>query len=343
MHEADGAASAAEDPESHSVVPAAGGKYPWLGPAIKILRWSVILAVVAFATWYFVSIWDAVAPAIAAMDPLWLVLSFVVLLAGLTMNVVAWVTLLHGLGHRVPFVRSAQIMLVGQLGKYVPGSVWAYVLQMELGRQYGIARARVLVASLYAAGVGVVASLILAATVLPQISQSNPPLLWLLVLLPVGLVCLHPTVMTFLANLVLKIFRRPPLEQRVRFSTTLGALAWSIGSYLLYGVHLWLLAGAETPFWDIPLFAAAISIGFTASLLAFILPSGVGVREAVLITSMALVISAEQASAIALVSRAMFTAGDLLTAGVAALAALLLHRRLHRIDAATAEYSDIAD
>ena len=41
-----------------------------------------------------------------------------------------------------------EVFLVGQLGKYVPGSIWAYVLQMELGKRYGIARARVFAASL---------------------------------------------------------------------------------------------------------------------------------------------------------------------------------------------------
>ena len=84
-------------------------------------------------------------------------------------------------------------------------------------------------------------------------------------------------------------------------------------------------------------------MGFTASLFAFILPSGVGVREAVLIGLLGLVITGGQASAIALVSRGMFTAGDLLIAGLAAVAALAMRRRLRRADAATAEYSDVTD
>jgi uncharacterized membrane protein YbhN (UPF0104 family) len=337
----DGAAT--HEPDTRTVAAAVGTRRPWVGAAIKVVRWVLILAVIGFAAWYFIAMWDDVSPAIAEMNPLWLVLSFLVLVGGLVLNVIAWVTLLHGLGHRVPFVRSAQIMLVGQLGKYVPGSAWAYLLQMEIGRQYGVARARVLVASLYAAGIGVVASLVLGAVALPQLSQGYPELLWLFILLPIGLACLHPAVMTFLANLVLKVFRRPPLDQRVRLGTTLGALAWSIGSYLMYGLHLWLLTSGEAPFYDVLLFSAAIGVGFTASLFAFILPSGVGVREAVLIASMGLVVTVGEASAAALVSRAMFTAGDLLTAGLAAIAAFAMHRRLHEEDAASAEYSDVVD
>ncbi|WP_426324266.1 lysylphosphatidylglycerol synthase domain-containing protein [Microbacterium sp. E-13] len=332
-----------QPPPTRDGAPDEAPKRPRLARAIKVLRWVLILAVIGFATWYFITIWGDVAPVIAEMNPWAIAGSFGVLLVGMVLNVIAWVTLLHGLGHQVPFIRSAQIMLVGQLGKYVPGSAWAYVLQMEIGRQYGVARARVLVASLYAAGVGVVASLILGAVALPQLSEGYPQLLWLFLLLPVGLACLHPAVMTFLANLVLKLFRRPPLEKKVRLGTTMGALAWSLGSYLLYGLHLWLLTSGKAPFTEVLLFAAALGLGFTASLFAFILPSGVGVREAVLIAMTGMVLTVAEASAIALVSRAMFTAGDLLTAGAAALAAFLMHRKLHAADAASAEYSDIVD
>jgi MFS family permease len=215
-------------------------------------------------------------------------------------------------------------------------------MQMELGRQYGIARARVLVTSLYAAGIGVVASLLFGALALPSLAQSHPELLWLFVLLPIGLVCLHPRIMTWLADLALKIFRRPPLEHEVRFATILKAVGWALLSYGLYGVHLWLLSTGDLTAWDLVMLSAALSLGFTLGLFAFILPSGVGVREAVMIGMLSLVMPVGEASAISLVSRGMFTAGDLLTAGAAALVAFLMRRSLHRDDVRSAEYVDVA-
>ncbi|MDF2506649.1 MAG: hypothetical protein K0Q52_508 [Microbacterium sp.] len=307
------------------------------------IRWLLIIAVVAFAVWYFVRMWDDVQTALLEMEPWRVSLSFAALLVGLALNVLSWTTILRGLGHPVPIVRGAQIMLVGQLGKYIPGSVWAYLAQMELGRQYGVARARVLVTSLYAAGIGVVCSLILGALALPQISMGHPELLWLFALLPVGLVCLHPAVMTWMANLALRVFRRPPLDHRVQLRTIAVAVLWCLASYATYGVHLWLLSGPEVPLTSVLLMAAAIGLGFTAGLLAFVLPSGVGVREAVLIGLFGTVMSVAEASAISLVSRGMFTAGDLLMAGAAALAATVMHRRLHAQDVRTTEYSDLTD
>ncbi|MFK4836155.1 YbhN family protein [Microbacterium sp. ZW T2_14] len=313
-----------------------------LSIALVAVRWLLITAVVASAIWYFVRMWDDVQQALLQMQPWRVIASFAVLLVGLALNVLSWTTILRGLGHPVPVVRGAQIMLVGQLGKYIPGSVWAYLAQMELGRQYGVARARVLVTSLYAAGIGVVCSLILGALALPQISVEHPQLLWLFVLLPIGLVCLHPAVMTWMANLALRVFRRPPLDHRVELRTIARAVLLCLASYATYGVHLWLLSDAGVPFTTVLLMAAAIGVGFTAGLLAFVLPSGVGVREAVLIGLLGTVMPVAEASAVSLVSRGMFTAGDLLMAGAAALAAAVMHRRLHAQDVRTTEYSDVA-
>lgn len=308
------------------------------------LRYALLVLVVAFAVLFFARQWGAIQAEIASISVGAVVASATIMLVGMVANVLSWVTLLNGLGHVVPLPRGAQIMLVGQLGKYVPGSVWAYVMQMELGRQYGIARARVLVTALYAAGVGVVASLILGVTVVPSIASVHPQLAWLYVLLPLGLVCLHPRVMTWLSNLALKLFRRPPLEHRVRLRTILIAVGWQLLSYVLYGLHLQLLVGDAVPAsaLSVVILGAALSLGFTASLIAFVLPSGAGVREAVVIAVLLTVsVPLAEASAAALVSRAMFTAGDLLLAGVAVIVVLVMRRSLRASDTATSEYGQL--
>ena len=37
---------------------------------------------------------------------------------------------------------AGKVLFVGQLGKYLPGSIWPMVAQMELGRDYGVPRRR---------------------------------------------------------------------------------------------------------------------------------------------------------------------------------------------------------
>lgn len=295
---------------------------------LLILRYALLVAVIGFAVYYLVNQWSGVSRAIESISLLSLLVSFGLLLLGLAAGTMSWVTVLNGLGDKVTVPRAAQVMLVGQLGKYVPGSVWSYVMQMELGRQYGIARPRVFITGLYAAGIGVVSSLLLGALALPVVIQGHDELMWLFLLLPIGLVCLHPTIMTWLASFVLKVFRRAPLDHKVRFSTVGLAVLWSLVSYLLYGLHLWILVNSlvDPDFGTLVLMTGAVSLGFTVGLFAFVFPSGVGVREAILIGAMTLLLTVSQATAISLVSRLLFTVGDLLAAGIAVLLAVALRR-----------------
>ncbi|KRA22237.1 hypothetical protein ASD65_17190 [Microbacterium sp. Root61] len=286
--------------------------------------------IIGFAVYYLISQWDEVSQAVKLIAPASLVASFALVVAGLIFGTFSWLAILNGLGPRVPILRGAQILLVGQLGKYVPGSVWSYVMQMELGRQYGVARPRVLITALYAAGVGVVASLILGSFALPLMIQDHSQLLWLYVLLPIGLVCLHPKVMTWLASLALRLFRRPPLDHEVSLMVVVRSLSAALAAYICYGLHLFLLVNSlvDPDFGTLVLLTGAMSIGFTVGLVAFLLPSGIGAREAVLVGAMLLLLTLPEAVAMTVVSRMMFTLADLAGAGVAALAVLVMRRRL---------------
>lgn len=297
------------------------------------LRYVLLLAIIGYAVYFLSRQWVGIRATLATIAPLSLVLSTVSVAIGLACGTMSWVAVLNGLGdEQVPAARGAQIMLVGSLGKYVPGSLWAYVMQMELGKQYGVLRARVLLSSLYSAGIGVVASLILGSLALPTVFSGHRELLWLFLLLPIGLACLHPRVMTFLAHIVFRVARKTPLTHRVSGKAVLKALAWVLASYLFYGLHLWLLANSlvDPSLYLFILLTGAISLGFTIGLFAFVLPSGVGAREAVLIGALSIVLTQAQGAGISLVSRATFTLVDLVGAGVAALAALALRRRLAR-------------
>ncbi len=152
----------------------------------------------------------------------------------------------------------------------------------------------------------------------------------LFALLPVGPVCLHPRVMTWLASLVLRVFRRAPLDHEVSFSVVLRSLGAALVSYVCYGVHLFLLVNSlvDPDLGTLILLTGAVSIGFTVGLVAFLLPSGLGAREAVLIGAMSLLLTLPESAAMTVVSRMMFTLADLLAAGAAVAAVILMRRRL---------------
>ncbi|WP_020668869.1 lysylphosphatidylglycerol synthase transmembrane domain-containing protein [Amycolatopsis nigrescens] len=293
---------------------------------IDAARWVAIAVVIFFAAKSLIENWDEFWRTLQGIAWQSSVLSLVALVASIGVGVYAWQTIVDDLGKPIGYARGAQINLVGSLGKYVPGSVWAYLLQMELGKKAGLARARIFTASLLHLGVGVVAALVLSILAMPAVFANSPNAWWLLVLLPLGLAALHPKILSWGTSLVLKLLRRPPLDHQLSYKMIGKVFLALVGVYALQGVHLWLLANSvgAPGFNGFVLCVGAMAIAMTSGTFAFILPSGAGVREVVMVAVLtATAISGPQALAFALASRVMFTVADLLTAGGAALTARL--------------------
>jgi len=291
---------------------------------IDAVRWIAIVLVVGFAARQLAANWGEFWRTLH--DVAWesSVRSLVALIAAIMVSTWGWQVLVDDLGEPVGYAKGAQICLVGSLGKYVPGSVWAYLLQMELGRKAGVARARIFTASLVQLGVIVVSALVVSLLAAPAVFSHSPRALWLFVLIPAGLAMLHPKVLTWGTSLVLRILRRPPLARPLGWRVVGKVFGAATGAWALQGVHLWLLANSVgTPgLSGFVLCVGAMAVSMTVGTFAFILPSGVGVREiaqVAVLTASGLTVG--QATAFAIASRVMFTLADLITAGMAAAAA----------------------
>jgi len=59
-------------------------------------------------------------------------------LGGIVATFLCWREVLADLGGRLPLAAGARVFFLGQLGKYLPGSVWPVMAQMELGRDYQV-------------------------------------------------------------------------------------------------------------------------------------------------------------------------------------------------------------
>lgn len=304
------------------------------------VRVVVIALIAAGMVWSVVHQWPDVRETWLHLAWPSVVLAVLAVLAGMFANSMAWRAAADDLEHKVSVPAALRICMVGQLGKYIPGSVWAYVLQMELGRRAGLPRARAFLATLVALGLGVVAALGLGLLSLPALldatrasgSEYAEPVrvaLWIVaILFPIALICAIPAVLTRLIQLTLKVLRREPLHHRLTLPGVLRVIGWSALGYTMFGVHLWLLANAQAApglgglLRSIGSFAIAITVG----MFAFLSPSGLGVREAVLVATLAPFLAdaggVGAATGIALASRLIFTVADLLGAGIAALSGI---------------------
>ncbi len=293
------------------LAPAQLARSPWLRAGL--LAFAVGLAVYGLA-----SQWTEVHAALAKLDAYDVAGAALCVIAGLGCMLLAWRALLADLGSPLPLPAAIRVMFIGQLGKYVPGAVWALAAQVELARDYDIPRRRSAAASLVGMATTLVVGLIAAGVMLPLTSgHAAMHYWWVLAIAPLAAVCLHPTIIEFGLNLVLRVLHKAPLEESVGGAGMARALAWTTLGWLCFGAHAWFLisvfAGKSPHVFALSLgaYALAWSVGF----LIIVFPGGIGPREIALVAVLAPVMSSASALVVALASRVVMTIGDLSWAG----------------------------
>ncbi|QXJ26516.1 flippase-like domain-containing protein [Actinomadura graeca] len=301
---------------------------------MRTLRVLLVLLALAFCAYSVIDQWDATTRAFREMSWATLAGSLAVGVAGLFAWMLGWRTFLAGLGSPLPLRAAFRISAISQLGKYVPGKVWALVTQIEMAREHKVPAERSFGSTLLAVASSTASGLAVAAATLPLTSAAaREKYWWLFPLAPVLLAALHPAVVTWCLGTMLRLIRRPPLERPVGLGVTLRAIGWTVLGWALFGVHTWLLCvavggdGAGLPF----LATGAYALAFVAGFLVFIAPGGIGAREAALTVVLTPVLPAGAPVVVAIASRVVLTVADLLNAG----AALLLGRGAAREAAAT--------
>jgi hypothetical protein len=117
----------------------------WLGdPARPPPRWRAALRVAMLAGflsalgWALAAQWGAVRPLLGQLSVPSLGAALAAVLGGIVATLLCWRAVLADLGRRLPLAAGARVFFLGQLGKYLPGSVWPVMAQMELGRDHQV-------------------------------------------------------------------------------------------------------------------------------------------------------------------------------------------------------------
>jgi uncharacterized membrane protein YbhN (UPF0104 family) len=292
----------------------------WLWRALRI---GFVVLAVGLLVAALVDQWHNVSSGWHELPVHSLLLAAGAVLLGLFFSALAWRALLADLGQQIPVMGAVRVFFVGQLGKYLPGSVWPVVAQMELGKAHGLSRRPVGTVALLVMVLNVATGLLVAVVLLPftsphALSQYG----WAVAFLPVGLALLHPRILNPVVNKAFSLARREPLERPLTLRGIAVATGWTMLMWASYGVQIWVLAdglhaqGAKS----LPLLATgAFALAWTAGFVAIVFPAGAGIREAVLIVAMTAVLANKELVALAAVSRLLMTAGDLVWGAVGGL------------------------
>ena len=268
----------------------------------------------------------------------------VAVIAGLGCMMLSWRALLADLGSPLPLPAAIRILFVAQLGKYIPGAVWAAAAQVELGRGHQVPRRRSATAAAVGLLVTLATALLVAAVALPLSSgDAARKYWWALALALPALLGLYPPLTSSVVNGLLRLARRPPLERPISIAGMTRTVAWSLLGWVFFSVQAWLLVMDMTGkgLAVLPLAAGAYALAWAVGLILIPFPGGVGPRELALIAALAPIMTPGAAIVVAVTSRLVNTIGDLAWA----LLAVVFAWRARRARAARGDpgHADVAE
>ena len=242
--------------------------------AWRVARILAAATAIAFLVAAFLSTWDRsqglALPALPA-----LLLAGLVTAAGLVSALIGWTVLLGG----APVRRIASGFLLAQAGKYVPGGLWQVVGQIDAARRAGVPLARATAAFAVFTLLQVATGGLFGAT----LALASVPA-------PVRVAAASGAALVALADRrwmtwLLARLRPAALSHLPPRRAIVSAFALLTVSHLAGAVaFVALLAGAGAG-WQ-PAAAAAAIVAWTVGFLALPFPSGLGVREAVLVAAL---------------------------------------------------------
>jgi hypothetical protein len=287
---------------------------------LNVLRLGFLAAAAIGMTITVIRLWPDVAPALASIGWPALLLSSVLALGWQAVGLLGWRATLHELGSPLPLRPAAGIYLISQLGKYIPGSVWAALAMVRLGQEAGLPRSRMA----YSFAVSLAFSLLtgLALGIPSLVGRSGDYVYWALgAFLLLAPVLLWPRLLNGVLALGLRLLGRGRLEQPIRGAGILRILGWYLLTWLMGGLHILVLTvalGADPAAAILPS-VAAFAVSSALGVLFVIAPAGAGVRDVLMVLLLADVVGVGGATAAALISRVTSLAWDLGGAGVATL------------------------
>ena len=238
-------------------------------------------------------------------------ISILIYLLHIISNVIIWYFITKQNSCNIGFFETLRVRIYSDFGKYIPGKVFAYGILFYSYDQKEVSKKKVMVCSLQELIIGTLAAIIIALVSIyfSKIEVLNKYNLVFLGLAIICIIAMHPKILKYFTNKLLKLFKKEPVAITSTYGQMLLILLMFFVSWLIFGWAFYFFINSfysysiTDYFFTTGAFAIAGLIGF----IAIFAPAGLGVREGVLVFILNFIFPIAIASLISLISRVWMT------------------------------------
>jgi hypothetical protein len=239
-------------------------------------------------------------------------------------------------GAGIGYADAVTAYLYSILGKYIPGKVFMLAARIPAYERNGVPVRKVAVCfllenvcTLLGAGFLFLISLLFFPNEL--LSDYGPAVILLIILF---FICIHPKIINFFLKLIGKLIKKQDMELPFKYTDMLKIVTLFIGNWLIVGTGFYLLVSSIYPLAFNQLLYVGGVYGLSAiiGIISIFAPSGIGVREGVMILGLGLIMPNEYAVIIGVVSRLWATVAELILVLGGFSAEKIRKRKIHPAD-----------
>jgi uncharacterized membrane protein YbhN (UPF0104 family) len=295
----------------------------------RFLQWAFVIAILFFLGRIVWENWNQVRGADFTFRIPSLLLATLVFAFSYLIQVWAWYLITRRLGTAIPFRETLQSWFSSQPGKYLPGKVWLFLSRLYHYDSRGKSKKTITVALYFetvtmimAAGLLFLVSLFSLGEV--QLFHSGFLTFCLILILMLAFLLLHPKVLQKVLNTVLTLLNREPITLSISYSDILWILGVCLFSWVVGGIGFYLFVDSVflVSSKHILFLTGALAISSTLGLLALFAPSGLGVREGVLVYLLSTIMPSPVAVILSILTRLWMTFIEIAWIGVVYLTGL---------------------
>jgi glycosyltransferase 2 family protein len=281
---------------------------------LPILQWTIVAFIFIFLGKMVWENWSQVKEASFTLRTLPFILSTLIFAFSYFIQIWAWYLITLKLKIALSPFETLKTWFYSQLGKYLPGKIWVLLGRIYYYESRGRSKKSISVALYFemvtliiAGGIIFLAALVLFQETRPFYSGSQP--LWLVPIFILAFASVHPQILQKIINWALTLFRREPISISISYWDILWILFICIVAWLVGGIGFYIFVASVYPVMPqfILFLTGALAISSTLGLIAIFAPSGLGVREGVLVYLLSFVMTTPVAVIISILSRLWVT------------------------------------
>ncbi|MBZ9577563.1 flippase-like domain-containing protein [Patescibacteria group bacterium] len=291
----------------------------------KIISFFIVALIFYFLGRNLFLNWEQIKEHQFSLSYFYLAFSFICLGAGFISRGLVWKKIVNFLqaDNDLGYLEAIRIVAYSQLGKYLPGKVFSVVGMIYLSRNKNISKKNLYLSVIFAIIFSIIASFVLSLFLIGfffvySIDFFIFYLIGILVILG-GLIVIHPRVFQYLVRLFFNKIKKEPIDldfdlswlNRIKIILYYAFADFWTGFGFFCLINSITYLSIQNLFSIIGVYVLAMVLG----LVVFFAPSGLGVREGVLVLFLQFYFSLNVAILISLLARVWAILGDLFLAG----------------------------